>query len=207
MERRLPWQTMLLWVVAVVLINAIWMNVAGQSAPNEINSEGKFQPHREVNISPVFGSSAAIPATLESTFSSTSLDQANLSIALKKDNLTVVYSWSGQLSDSVPVWSGELEPGTYTVETIVEEGVLVNQQLELQPFESIQAAGHVVLTLLLIAVAWGEQGVRALLARWKPMQTTTKTTEKTPFKAAKFSQEEDQLAWNENDSPWREPLR
>jgi len=207
MERRLPWQTMLLWVVAVVLINAIWMNVAGQSAPNEINSEGKFQPHREVNISPVFGSSAAIPATLESTFSSTSLDQANLSIALKKDNLTVVYSWSGQLSDSVPVWSGELEPGTYTVETIVDEGVLVNQQLELQPFGSIQAAGHVVLTLLLIAVAWGEQGVRALLARWKPVQTTTKTTEKTPFKAAKFSQEEDQLAWNENDSPWREPLR
>lgn len=207
MERRLPWQTMLLWVVAVVLINVIWMNVAGQSAPNEINAEGKFEPHREVNISPVFGSSAAIPATLESTFSSTSLDQANVSVALKKDNLTVVYSWSGQLSESVSVWSGELEPGTYTVETIVDEGVLVTQQLELQPFGPIQSAGHVILTLLLIAVAWGEQGVRALLARWKPAQTDTKRTEKNPFEAAKFSQDEDQLAWNENDSPWREPLR
>ncbi len=207
MERRLPWQTILLWVVAVVLINAIWMNVAGQSAPNEINAENQFQTHREVNISPVFGSSAAIPATLESTFSSTSLDQANLSIAIKKDNITVVYSWTGQLTDAVPVWSGELEPGIYTVETIVDEGVLVTQQLELQPFGPIQTAGHVVLTLLLIAVAWGEQGVRALLARWKPVKTETKTTEKTPFKAAKFSQEEDQLAWNENESPWREPLR
>ena len=39
MERRFPWQTMLLWVVAVVLINTIWMNVASQSAPNEINAE------------------------------------------------------------------------------------------------------------------------------------------------------------------------
>ena len=160
-----------------------------------------------MNISPVFGSDAPIPATLESTFTSTSVDQANLSIAIKKDNVTVVYSWSGQLSDTVPAWSGELEPGTYTVETIVEEGVLVTQQLELQPFAPIQTAGHVVLTLLLIAVAWGEQGVRALLARWKPVQTMTKKTEKTPFKAAKFSQEEDQSAWNENDSPWREPLR
>ena len=207
MERRLPWQTMLLWVVAVVLINTIWMNVASQSAPNEINAEGKFQSIREVNVSPVFGSDAPIPATLESTFTSTSVDQANLSIAIKKDNVTVVYSWSGQLSDTVPAWSGELEPGTYTVETIVEEGVLVTQQLELQPFAPIQTAGHVVLTLLLIAVAWGEQGVRALLARWKPVQTMTKKTEKTPFKAAKFSQEEDQSAWNENDSPWREPLR
>lgn len=207
MERRWPWQTMLLWLVAVVLINAIWMNVAGQSAPNEINAEGKFQPHREVNISPVFGSSSAIPATLESTFSSTSVDQANLSIAIKKDNTTVVYSWSGQLSDTVPVWSGELEPGTYTVETIVDEGVLVVQQLELQPFGSIQNAGHVVLTLLLIALAWGEQGVRALLARWKPVQKATQSAEKTPFKASKLSHEDEQLGWNENDSPWREPLR
>lgn len=207
MERRFPWQTMLLWVVAVVLINAIWLNVAGQTAPNEINAEGKFQSHREVNISPVFGSDAAIPATLESTFTSTSIDQANLSIAIKKDNTTTVYSWSGLLSDPVPVWSGELEPGTYTVETIVEEGVLVTQQLELQPFGPIQTAGHVVLTLLLVVVAWGEQGLRALLARRKPKHETSETKEKIPFKAAKFSQEDDQLAWNENDSPWREPLR
>ena len=198
---------MLLWVVAVVLINAIWLNVAGQTAPNEINAEGKFQSHREVNISPVFGSDAAIPATFESTFTSTSVDQANLSIAIKKDNTTTVYSWSGQLSDPVPVWSGELEPGIYTVETIVEEGVLVTQQLELQPFGPIQTAGHVVLTLLLIVVAWGEQGLRALLARRKPKHTTSETKEKIPFKAAKFSQEDDQLTWNENDSPWREPLR
>ena len=66
------------------------------------------------------------------------------------------------------MWSGELEPGTYTVETIVEEGVLVAPTLELQPFGPIQTAGHVVLTLLLIVVAWGEQGLRALLARRKP---------------------------------------
>lgn len=207
MEQRPVWQTALLWVVAVVLINAIWINVAGQSAPNEINAEGKFQPHREVNISPVLGSSASIPATLETTFSSTALDQANLSVAIKKDNVTTVYSWSGQLTDEAPVWSGELEPGKYVIETTVEEGVMVAQQLELQPFAPIQNAGHIVLTLLLIALAWGEQGVRALLARRKPDKKEAETTEKTPFKASTFGQEEDPLAWSDEDSPWREPLR
>jgi hypothetical protein len=60
---------------------------------------------------------------------------------------------------------------------------------------------------LLIALAWGEQGVRALLARWKPVQKATQSAEKTPFKASKLSHEDEQLGWNENDSPWREPLR
>ncbi len=207
MEQRPVWQTMLLWVVAIVLINVIWMNVAGQSAPNEINAEGKFQPHREVNISPVLGSTASIPATLETTFSSIAVNQANLSIAIKKDNVTTVYSWSGQLTDNVPVWTGELEPGRYVIETTIEEGVMVTQELQLQPFAPIQNVGHVALTLLLVALAWGEQGVRTLIARRTPSKQATSPAEKVPFKASKFDQEDDPLAWSDTDSPWREPLR
>ena len=78
MERAWSWQTVLLWTVAVLLINALWLNVAGQSAPNEINAENKFQTYREVDISPVFGSSAPIPASFVAVFSSNSLDEANV---------------------------------------------------------------------------------------------------------------------------------
>ena len=49
MERGWSWQTVLLWVVALVLVNALWLNVAGQSAPNEINAENQFQPYRAVS--------------------------------------------------------------------------------------------------------------------------------------------------------------
>mgnify|MGYP003349845874 CR=1 FL=1 len=88
-------------------------------------------------------------------FESLSVDNANVSFSIKKDNTTEVYSWSGLLTDDVPLWEGELEPGTYTVETLVEEGVLVEQRLDLKPFAAIQTMGHLVLTLLLVALAWG----------------------------------------------------
>ena len=205
MEGRRPLQNTLLWVVAVVLINALWLNVAGQSAPNEVNTNEQFQTVREVEISPVFGSSSAIPATFTTSFKSTTVDQANVSFSIKKDNTTVVYSWSGLLTDDVPLWEGELQPGTYTVETLVEEGVLVEQRLDLKPFAAIQAMGHLVLTLLLVALAWAEQGVRAWYARRTPAETPKKAT--APFKSKSLSNEEDPLIWDENDSPWRDPIR
>ena len=158
MERSWSWQTVLLWAAAVVLVNVLWLNVAGQSAPNEINAEDQFQTYREVNISPVFGSSSPMPAAFETVFSSTSLDEGNVSYAIKLDNETTVHAWSGLLSDEAPVWTGELDPGTYTIETIVDEGIVVEQQLELKPLAAVQTVGHVVLTALLVLLAWGEQG-------------------------------------------------
>ena len=206
MERAWSWQTVLLWTVAVLLINALWLNVAGQSAPNEINAEDKFQTYREVDISPVFGSSAPIPASFKAVFSSNSLDEANVSYSIKLENETLIHAWAGQLTEQVPVWTGELEPGTYTVETIVEDGVLVQQQLDLTPLAAVQTLGHVVLSALLILLAWGEQGVRFLFSR-RAASKPTIPTETSPFKPVGYAEDEDALGWEEADSPWREPLR
>ena len=206
MERRITWQSVLMWVVALLIVNALWLNVAGQTAPNEINTENQFQTHREIDISSVFGNNAPIPAELTTTFSSTSVDQANVSYAIKMNNETVVASWSGDLSSDVPIWIGELEPGRYTIETVVEDGVVVEQDLYLQPFASVQPHGHVVLTLSLVALAWGEQGVRALLAKRSPT-TNPIPSEKVPFKSKGFQQEQDSQDWEESDSPWRDPIR
>ena len=147
-----------------------------------------------------------MPAAFETVFSSTSLDEGNVSYAIKLDNETTVHAWSGLLSDEAPVWTGELDPGTYTIETIVDEGIVVEQQLELKPLAAVQTVGHVVLTALLVLLAWGEQGVRALLARRAASQPTQQK-EKAPFKPAGYSQEENPLSWDASDSPWREPLR
>ncbi len=141
MEKAWSWQTVLLWAAAIVLVNVLWLNVAGQSAPNEINAENQFQTHREVDISPVFGSSSPIPASFETVFSSTSLDEGNVSYAIKLENQTTVHAWSGLLSDRATVWTGELEPGTYTIETMVDEGIVVEQQLELKPLAAVQTVG------------------------------------------------------------------
>ena len=206
MEGRRPLQNTILWVVAVVLINVLWSNIAQQSAPNEINTSNQYQTYREIEISSVMGSSSDIPAELTTLFESTSVDNGNVSFAIKKDNRTTVYAWTGMLSDKVPLWSGALAPGSYTFETVVDEGIMVEQKLDLKPFAAIQTPGHVALTLLLVALAWAEQGVRALYAR-RPRPIESKTVEKTPFKKQKFSLEDDPSAWDENDSPWRDPLR
>ena len=47
MTNRRTWQTALLWAVALVIVNALWLSVVDQSAPNEINAENQFQTHRE----------------------------------------------------------------------------------------------------------------------------------------------------------------
>ena len=207
MNDRRSMQNTLLWVVAVVLINALWLNVANQSAPNEINTVNQFQTYREVEISAVFGSSSPIPAELNTEFESLSVDNANVSFSIKKDNQSEVFSWTGTLNDKTPVWSGELTPGTYTIETVVDQGVDVEQRLNLKPFAAVQTAGHVVLTLLLVALAWGEQGVRALVARRSQREPEKQAPEKTPFKTKQFALEEDPIAWDESDSPWRDPIR
>ena len=54
MTNRRTWQTALLWAVALVIVNALWLSVVDQSAPNEINAENQFQTHREIDISSVF---------------------------------------------------------------------------------------------------------------------------------------------------------
>lgn len=199
------WTNPVLWVLALVLINVLWSNVAKQEAPNEINAVNNFEPARELTVGSVFGTAEPLPARLTATFSSTSLDEGNISFSVLLDNQTTVFSWTGLLSDEPPSWQGELEPGTYTILTDVEEGIDVEQIMVLQPFATIQLQGHAVLSTLLIAVAVAEQAVRGWLSSRMPAPQESRPSP-TPFKAASLGSENDTV-WNDGDSPWREPLR
>ena len=199
------WVNPVLWVLALVLINAIWSNVSRQDAPNEVNGIDRFEPYRELTVAPVFGSKNAIPSTFQASFTSSSLEQANVSFAIKKDNISVVHSWSGLLTDTPPEWSGSLEPGTYTVVTEVEQGVDVEQVLMLQPFDSIRLQGHAVLSVLLVVLAFAEQGVRAFVTARTQGAAIKPKKETAPFKQTSFSRE-DELVLEDDASPWRAPL-
>ena len=159
-------------------------------------------PYREVNISPVFGSSSAIPATFEAAFSSTSVDDADVSFAIKLDNETVVHRWAGQLGRRRPGldWrtrSGNLHGGNAGGGRRHGSTTTRTETAGCGP-----SPGHAVLSALLIVLAWGEQGIRALMARRAANQSAIKTVEKALFKAGTFSHEEDPLAWDEaSDSP------
>ena len=123
MAKRAGWVNPLLWVIALLVVNALWTGVAQQEAPNEVNTELNFENFREVEIAPFLNSDAAMPSRLTVSFASSTVDQANVSYTLRLDNETVVASWSGQLGEALPSWEGDLEPGTYVMETQLEEGV------------------------------------------------------------------------------------
>lgn len=206
MTSKPSWLNPLLWVTALVLINVLWANVAQQEAPNEVNAVGKFATYREMTVAPVLGSDEAIPASFTTRYSSTSLDQANVSFALKLDNSTVITSWSGLLTDAPPGWSGDLEPGMYTVVNEVEQGVDVEQTLTLAPFAPIQMLGHAVLSVLLVVTAVVEQFIRNTITKRRGSKPTDAPSDTVPFKPLSHGPEHDE-PWDEGASPWREPLR
>lgn len=199
------WLNPVLWVLALVLINVLWANVSQQGAPNEINDVERFEPVRELEVASVFGSTDAIPATISTEFTSNVVDQANVSYSVWLNNATVVHSWSGLLTDEVPVWSDELTPGTYTIVTELEDGVEVKQTLTLQPFATIRMHGHLVLSTMLVVVAVAENIARGWLASRRPAEATD-VKPHVPFKATTLGSEND-MTWSESDSPWRDPLR
>ena len=58
-----------LWVVAFLLINIIWANVATNEASKQLNDRGfEFQSERDVSIQAVFGSDADLPITMTTEF-------------------------------------------------------------------------------------------------------------------------------------------
>lgn len=58
-----------LWVVALLIVNVIWSNVARSEASQQLNDRGfEFQPERTVSIKAVFGSDAELPVTMTSEF-------------------------------------------------------------------------------------------------------------------------------------------
>ena len=204
MANRAGWVNPLLWVLAFLVVNAFWSGVAQQEAPNEINTEEKFEPFREVEVAPFLSSDESMPARLTVSFASSTVDQANVSYTLRLNNETVVASWSGMLDEAPPEWDGKLEPGTYVMETQVDEGVTVEQQMWIQPFAPFQVYGHVLLSVLLIATSFLEQGVRRLAQ--KASTEKDSEPEKSPFKGIKQGMPDVMLHEGE-DVIWREPLR
>ena len=144
---------LVLWPVALLVLNSLWMSVAGGVAPYEINDKDHAIETRTVELDSVFGQSKAMPADFDVEFTGVSVDDGRVSWTIRDASNVVVAQWSGMLSDGAPDWVGTLEPGTYTVETVVDEGIIAEQVLYIQPFESYRVEGHIVLSACLFIVA------------------------------------------------------
>lgn len=205
MTERIRWRNPAMWLVALLVVNSLWSAVASQEAPNEVNSPSQTETYREIVVAPVAELDRALPARMEVSFSAPNTDSGAIGYIILLNNETKVVEWRGVLGDEVPQWSGTLEPGTYTIETVVDEGIVAQQELFIRPFEAYQLEGHIVLSLLLVFLAFTEQGIRALAKKYKQPEVSD-NQELSPFKKMQSGGPDLEHVYDQ-DSPWREPLR
>lgn len=196
-----------MWVVALLIINIIWANVATNEASQQLNDRGfEFQEDRDVSLQAVFGSDSELPVTITSEFvhrDDPSL-QANVSWRLIDDSGNVVLNWVGSTNDVASI-DAELPPGEYTLNTTVEENIIAIQYLNVAPFAPIASMGHILLSSLLVVLAFCESTVRALVAK-RLEQSDAKDNKPKEFKKARIGMPEVEGVNEADDSPWRDPI-
>ena len=196
-----------MWVVALLIINIIWANVASNKASQQLNDRGfEFQEDRGVSLQAVFGSDSELPVTITSEFvhRDDPSRQANVSWRLIDASGNVVLNWVGSTNEAASI-NAELPPGEYTLNTTVEENVLAIQYLNVAPFAPIATMGHVLLSFLLVAVAFGESIVRTFITN-RLEQSGGKENKPKEFRKARIGMPEVEGVSEADDSPWRDPI-
>lgn len=193
-----------MWAAAFLIINIIWANVSNNVASQELNdADHEFQANREVSLQPVFGSEADLPIEFQSEF--VHVDDASksedVSWQLVDEEGKVVLSWSGQTNEFVSI-EADLPPGEYTLETTIGENILATQTLDVAPFAPIATWGHLILSVLLVVVAFGEIGIRKFVVKYNE-KTVVKEDKPREFRKTRIGMPEADEA---NDSPWRDPI-
>ena len=196
-----------MWVVALLIINIIWANVASNEASQQLNDRGfEFQEDRDVSLQAVFGSDSELPVTITSEFvhRDDPSRQANVSWRLIDASGNVVLNWVGSTNEAVSI-DAELPPGEYTLNTTVEENVIAIQYLNVAPFAPIATMGHVLLSTLLVVLAFGESIVRTFITN-RLEQSGGKENKPKEFRKARIGMPEVEGVSEADDSPWRDPI-
>lgn len=196
-----------MWVVALLIINIIWANVASNEASQQLNDRGfEFQEDRDVSLQAVFGSDSELPVTITSEFvhRDDSSRQANVSWRLIDASGNVVLNWVGSTNEAASI-DAELPPGEYTLNTTVEENVIAIQYLNVAPFAPIATMGHVLLSTLLVVLAFGESIVRTFITN-RLEQSGGKENKPKEFRKARIGMPEVEGVSEADDSPWRDPI-
>tara|TARA_Y100000766_G_scaffold285328_1_gene307962 strand:+ start:6585 stop:7217 length:633 start_codon:yes stop_codon:yes gene_type:complete len=197
---------MILWPVALLLLNSIWFGVSDNSAPYEINDYDHPIEDRTLTLGGVFGQDKPMPAKFDVEFKSSSTEVGAVGWKIFDQNSILIAEWSGDVSDENTGWEGELIPGTYRIETTVSQDISTEQTLFIQPFGSYSLEGHVALSFLLVMVAFAETFLRIKGAEYLEKKSTHASTirETAPFTRRGRSMPEHDMPHPEYD-PWRTP--
>ena len=198
---------MILWPVALILLNSLWFGISDNTVRHEINDFDHVIEDRTITLAGILGQEKPMPSVFEVEFSSLSAEEGAVEWKIFDNKNAVVAQWSGELNGENPSWEGELTPGTYRFQTTVDEGIITKQTLFVQPFAAYGIEGHITLSLLLVVVALGETFARKKGSEYLAKKSTDvpKPSAKSPFSHAKEGLPEDDIIHNAAADPWRSP--
>ena len=195
----------LMWFVALAIINGAWYGVAGGEAKHEINDQEHSTEDRTIEISSVFGLDKEITATFSVQFFTISSNSGNASWKIIDESGQVIANWQGIVGQEEG-WQGKLAPGSYVVNTTMDDGILTEQNLYIKPFDNLRIEGHILLSIGLIILAFLEPIVKKQVAKIIPKQyPQTPETKKNPFKSNDVGMPEND-EFQDDDDPWRSPI-
>lgn len=192
----------ILWIIAVLVVNITWAFVTDSEASYEINSKDQTEEKRDIDIADFFGMTEPIPARIEMTFYPSNTGESNYSFFLT-DGDDVVTQGSGIATNS-EIWVGELSPGTFEMSVDVSNGITADQTMYTQPFKPYQISGHIVVSIALVAVSFAEVGVRAFIQQ--KQQAKVNSTPVTSTENTSLPQSPATVYDDEDMSPWRDPI-
>jgi hypothetical protein len=192
----------ILWIIAILVVNITWAFVTDSEASYEINSKDQTEEQRDIDIADFFGMTEPIPARIEMTFYPSNTGESNYSFFLT-DGDDVVTQGSGIATNS-EIWVGELSPGTFEMSVDVSNGITADQTMYTQPFKPYQISGHIVVSIALVAVSFAEVGVRAFIQQ--KQQVKVNSTPTTSIENNSLPQSSATVYDEEDMSPWRDPI-
>ena len=97
---------MILWPVALLLVNSLWSGISDNAAPYEINDYDHAIEERTVSLGGVFGQERSMPSTFEFEFEALTSDGGSIGWEIIDKQGQIVAQWSGELGDETPNWNG-----------------------------------------------------------------------------------------------------
>ena len=186
----------IIWLVAIVFVNGLWVVISDNEVPQPINRPGAdFSEQRDVVIEGVLGDSS-IPVRLECNFIPMENTVSDIGWDLVKDG-AIIASWRGAIGESCNDWQGELSPGNYVVNTISNSSIEATIILYLAPFKAIQFTGHLLFTLTFLSIV----GIEILGKKYWPEKKKPKQDSGTKHEYEKVPEFDEEGIWQDPIKP------
>lgn len=193
----------LMWAVAIAVVNVAWALVVDGEAVRELNdADHPFQDSVPIPVQGLLGAEGPLPAVFEAEFEHLADPAAEVGWAITSADGALIAGWNGTVQEGASGWEGTLPPGDYVLTSSGPDQVVAYMTLTLEPLGPMRVEGHLFATLGLIVIAFADRGIR----RWLDSRESKGAGESIPigFRGVRPLVDEDPV---HVEGQWSPPVR